>query len=83
MSYVMVMNKAILCCYETEVTCPCCGRIDDGEKWSEALDKSRRGYIYRNCPGCHRKLFICSDMTGDLVAEEVIPKKKPGNHRLI
>jgi phage FluMu protein Com len=75
MSYIMVMNKAIICCYETEVTCPHCSRVDNGEAWEEALQKSKRGYIYRKCPGCGRKLFITSDMTGDLVASEITEKK--------
>ena len=70
MSYSIIGKNFILCCGNTEFVCPICKRPDDGDDFANALSKSKRGFIYRNCKGCNRKLFITSDMCGDLVVLE-------------
>lgn len=75
MSYQIIGKGFLLQMCDTKFICPICERPDDGEDFSEALNKSKRGYIYRNCKGCKRKLFITSDIKGDLVVLEYTKKK--------
>lgn len=70
MAYALKVPGGLLSMYETAFVCPICERPDDGVEFSEALHKSKRGYVYKKCKGCKRKLFVCCHINGDLFVSE-------------
>jgi RNase P subunit RPR2 len=63
------LNPGFLCFSKTDYNCPECNHLHEGSETSEALEKSKRGYVFRNCEKCGKRLVIAPDYKGDLLVQ--------------
>lgn len=60
------IKDGIICLAKTDFNCPACGYEYTDNKYSERIQKSKRGYIYLNCEKCGTRIGISANYKSEI-----------------